>query len=377
MLTQVTVSNFRSLDANVVMRMSPLTVLVGPNGSGKSNVADVFRFVSDAMRLGLEAAITKRHGITAIRRWSAGRPNNLAFALELDLGNHRVARYGFALAGDKSEEYRVKSEEASVTADGVTTGFKVEDGAWIDGPPNLRPAVNPLSLVLPLVAGDNRFEPLAAALKNMAVYSIFPDSLREPQKYQPTTPMNEHGENWVSVLKDQEDSGWRPELLAALNRLTGDIEDLKVSPLGGYLSVQFKHSVSGNNRAKWFDAAQESDGTLRVAGMISALLQRPALTLIGLEEPELTVHAGAIPMLFDFLRQASAASQVLVTTHSADLLDLLSADDVRVVERRNGATTVAPMVERQKDSVRKRLLSLGEVLRTEGIQQESIEPSES
>ncbi len=204
----------------------------------------------------------------------------------------------------------------------------------------------------------------------MAVYSIFPDRLREPQKFDPTHPMSEHGENWVSILKEQPSGASKTELVAALAKLTGDVEDVRVEPVGGYLSVQFKHAVKDTKRPKWFDSAQESDGTLRVAGIITALSQSPSLTLVGIEEPELTVHPGAIPMIFDFLQQASSRSQVLVTTHSPELLDLVDPDDVRVVERRQGVTTVGSLATRQIEAVRTRLMSLGELVRTEGAQQQ-------
>lgn len=120
----------------------------------------------------------------------------------------------------------------------------------------------------------------------------------------------------------------------------------------------------------WLDASQESDGTLRVAGIITALLQEPPVPVIGIEEPELTVHPGAIPLLFDFLKQASRRSQVLVTTHSPELLDHLEVDNVRVVLRGPEGTGVARISAEQREAVRNRLLSLGDVLRTEGLQPE-------
>jgi predicted ATPase len=157
-------------------------------------------------------------------------------------------------------------------------------------------------------------------------------------------------------------------LISALQKLTGDIEDIKVTQVANYVVVQFRHA-SGNG-AKWFDAGQESDGTLRVAGILTALLQEPPVPVIGIEEPELTVHPGAIPLLFDFLKQASRRSQVLVTTHSPELLDQVEAEEVRVVLRGPEGTTVAPMSPPQREAVREGLLTLGEVLRTEGLQQE-------
>jgi predicted ATPase len=361
MIRKLSISNFRSLADGVEIRLGPLTALVGQNGSGKSNIVDALRFLGDCVRLGLEGAITKRSGIGAVRRWSSGHPYDLS--IDLELGN---ARYGFTLAGARSEEYRVKREEAEVIVDGEAYRYKLEENRWVEGPGDLRPQVDPLNLALPLVGGDERFRPLAEYLRGIAIYSIFPDILREPQKYDPWKPMKEHGSNWVSILKDHGKNSWKDDLLAALGQLTGDIEDLEIRPTGGYLVIRFKHS-STEKRAKWFDAVQESDGTLRFAGILTALLQRTSLSVIGLEEPELTIHPGALPLLCDFIRERARKQQVILTTHSPDLLDQLQAEEVRIVERHEGKTGVAPLDEHQREAIRDHLLTLGEMFRTEGL----------
>jgi predicted ATPase len=365
-IRKLIISNYRSLDENVTVNLGPFTAFVGSNGSGKSNVVDALHFLRDAVHIGLGGAITNRNGIAAVRRWSNGRPFNVIIDVELEVPGGS-AKYAFELAGDKQAEYRVKWEEASVLQGGSLDRFRVDSGNW-QGPERLRPQVNETSLALPTVGGDALFQPLFDALKNTAVYSVFPDTLRQPQKYNPEKPMLRHGENWVSVLQDQNEDSWKPELVAALRRLAGDIEDVRIAKAAGYLVAEFLHTSS--SRKKWFGADQESDGTLRVAGIISALLQEPPLAVIGVEEPELTVHPGALPVLVDFLRQASRRSQVVITTHSPELLDLLDVDEIRVVERRDGATTVTALKAAQKDSVRRGLLKLGEVMVAEGLQQE-------
>jgi predicted ATPase len=369
MIKRLSVSNFLSLGENVSMELGRFTALVGPNGSGKSNVVDALRFVSDAMNMGLSGAITHRNGIGAVRRWSGGHPFNTSMRLELILDSDRKATYAFELRGDSAEEYKVKAEEAMVTEGSESYRFRVENGKWLEGPPGLTPPVEERSLALSIIGGDARFQPLVHALQQIAIYAIFPDTLRVPQKYSPVKPMDRHGSNWASILKDQPNETWKPELVSALQKLTGDTEDIKVSQAASYLVVQFRHT-SPNRKPKWFDAVQESDGTLRVAGIVTALLQEPAVPVIGIEEPELTVHPGAIPLLYDFLKQASDRSQVLVTTHSPELLDLMDVDDVRVVNRTQEGTTVAPMSAEQRQAVRTGLLTLGEVLRSEGLQQE-------
>ncbi|MEO6196380.1 MAG: AAA family ATPase [Thermoanaerobaculia bacterium] len=368
MIERLSVSNYRSLGENVDLELGPFTALVGPNGSGKSNVVDVLRFVSDCMHMGLSGAISSRNGIGAVRRWSGGHPFNVKIALELALDGGHPVGYSFELKGDTAEEYRVKWEAASVSGTNGHFSFVIEDGEWLGGPEGLAPSLDGKSLALPIIGGDARFQPLVQALQQISVLSIFPDALRVPQKYSPVKPMDGHGSNWASILKDQPRDSWKPELIGALEKLTNDIEDIKVSQAASYLVVQFRHASRG--RPKWFDAAQESDGTLRVAGIVTALLQEPPVPLIGIEEPELTVHPGAIPLLFDFLKQASRRSQVLITTHSPELLDQMEAEEVRVVLRGQDGTTVAPMAASQREAVREGLLTLGEVLRTEGLQPE-------
>lgn len=372
MIQRLTVSNYRSLAENVEVHFGRFTALVGPNGAGKSNVVDALRFVSDAMHMGLSGAITHRNGIDAVRRWSGGHPYNLSIQLDLLPQPGAPAFYSFELRGASAEEYAVKSEEAMVWNGSERFRFRIEEGAWVEGPPGLTPPLSEGSLALPIVGGDVRFQPLVNALQQIAVYTIFPDTLRAPQKYSPAKPMDRHGSNWASILKDQPKDTWKPELVSALQKLTGDTEDIKVSQAASYLVVEFRHTSPTRKKQKWFGAAQESDGTLRVAGIVTALLQEPPVPVIGVEEPELTVHPGAIPLLYDFLRQASRRSQVLVTTHSPELLDLIDTEDVRVVLRGPEGTTVAPMAAIQRDAVRSGLMSLGEVMRTEGLQQQVL-----
>lgn len=375
MITNLTVSNYRSLGEDVRIRLGKFTVLVGPNGSGKSNVMDALRFIADAMHMGLSGAITMRNGIAAVRRWSGGHPFSTAIRIDLSLPEG-LAYYAFELTGSSAEEYEVKLEEAEVIQGTERVRFRIERAQWKEGPEGLRPPVDKQSLALQLVGGDARFQELVRALQNIAVYAIFPDTLRVPQKYSPGKPMSRHGDNWVSILKDQPKETWKPDLIAALHKLTGDMEDIHVAPVASYLAVQFRHT-SPNKKPKWFDAAQESDGTLRVAGIISALLQAPPVPVIGIEEPELTVHPGAIPLLYDHLMQASRQSQIIVTTHSPELLDRVQPEDVRVVMRKDGETIVALMATGQREVVKKGLMSLGEVMRTEGLQQELPLPPEA
>lgn len=362
MITDLEVTNFRSL-GHVKLALGRMCVFVGPNGSGKSNVLDVLSFVSEAVRQGLSAAVTHRHGIDAVRRRSGGHPYNVRIALRIRLADGD-AQYGFEIAGDRTEEYRVKEEWVAFSGAGqADSGFRRVGAQW-HGPSGLAPRLEAESLALTSLAGDTRYAPLAHFLADLTVYSIFPDTLREPQKFDSERPMKRHGENWVSVLRDLAKSKAKADLLAALRKLTGDIEDIRVGKAGGYIVAEFKQTVVGSKSKRWFGASQQSDGTLRVAGLLTALLQSTRPSVMGVEEPELTVHPGVIAMVYEHLAEASDQTQILMTTHSPVLLDVVDLERASLfaVERRDGETRVERVADTNLAPARDRLLSLGELM---------------
>ena len=101
MIKKLTVSNYKSLGPNTVIELDKITTFVGQNGSGKSNILDIFKFIADAMRIGLEGAITKRHGIKAVRKWSSGAPLNISFKLNI-VGEKFYADYDFEITSELS-----------------------------------------------------------------------------------------------------------------------------------------------------------------------------------------------------------------------------------------------------------------------------------
>lgn len=370
MIKQIKVSNYKSLGQNTVINFENMTVFVGQNGSGKSNIVDIFKFLSDIMSLGLEGAITKRHGIKAIRRWSSGKP--LSVIIEIKIEDIKFyGTYKFEISSHSKHDYIVKYEKAIIQYKDSTKTiyeYEINNQRWTQGLSDLMPKIDPLNLALPLISGDERIRDLGNALRNIQIYSIYPDQLRSPQLYDPNKPMEFRGNNWVSILKDLDTNIWKNELVSALHKLTGEIDDIEIKQISGYLLAKFRHGVSGKSKkAKWFDTSQESDGTLRIAGIISALLQEPNLMAIGVEEPELTIHPGAIDLLFDFFKQANKRSQVLLTTHSPELLDKIDPYQVRIVEKINEITHVNVLTEEDKVIVQNKLMSLGEIHRTKGL----------
>lgn len=52
------------------------------------------------------------------------------------------------------------------------------------------------------------------------------------------------------------------------------------------------------------------------------------------------VHVGVLPLLLEYIEQAATHTQVVLSTHSADLLDHVPMECIRVLERDEAGTSV-------------------------------------
>jgi predicted ATPase len=133
-------------------------------------------------------------------------------------------------------------------------------------------------------------------------------------------------------------------------------------------TLEFRQDMAGSKHPWKFLAQNMSDGTLRALGVLVALFQSNrdyAPTLIGIEEPETALHPAASAALREALMRASEQTQVIVTSHSPDLLDdkRLAADSFLAVVSEGGDTRIGPLDEASRDIMRQQLFSAGELLR--------------
>lgn len=111
------------------------------------------------------------------------------------------------------------------------------------------------------------------------------------------------------------------------------------SPLGAVL-------VDGVN------IGRVSDGTLRILSILLALIDRSEdpLTLL-IDEPELGIHPGLLARLLNEIDAYGSDAQVVIATHSPQVVSWARPEELRLVERTNGRTTVRSLTEAQADRV--------------------------
>ena len=373
--------NYKSIAACDI-RLGPLTYLVGPNGAGKSNLVDALRLVMDALDRPLESALRERGGIDAVRRRSTGHPHNFAIALELELPGGSGCRYALEVASRPEGAFSVKREECSVGAGPLYGGasYVVEDGqvvtftsAW------QAPAATPDRLFLVNASGVSEFRPVYEALTRMGFYNFDLRAIRDLQPPDPGERLARDGRNLASVLgrlaAEAPDTKQRIEEFLA--NIAPGIRSVDRMPAAHRETLEFRQDVRGAKNPWRFFANSMSDGTLRALGILVALFQSlperaSDVSFVAIEEPEMALHPGAAEVVFEALREASEHSQVLVTTHSPDLLDFpeIAVDEILAVEAADGVTRVGRLDEAGRGALQERLYTPGELLRMSELRPE-------
>jgi predicted ATPase len=350
--------------------------MVGPNGSGKSNFLDSLRFVSDGLRSSLDHALRERGTIKEVRRRSGGHPNHFALRYDFTLPSGDFGYYAFRVGAKQAGSYEVQTEECSIKYIlGERHYFKVQAGKLVNSSAKLSPAAVPDRLFLVAASGLPEFRPVFDALSRIQVYNLSPKEISSMQRPDPGDILRRDGGNAASVLQQLSPEA-REYVKKNLSRIVPSLIDVDVKTLASQETLEFRQSVRGQSHPWRFLASSMSDGTLRAFAVLLAVFQsmksehyRNSPLLIGLEEPEVALHPAAAKVLLSALREGSRYCQVLVTSHSADLLDNsdIEADQIISVDNRNGITKIGSIDSAGRKMLKEKLFTPGELLRLDQI----------
>ena len=371
LLRAVQIRNYRSL-SEVVVQLGGFTVLVGPNGSGKSNFVDSLAFVQEALTSTLTRAVQVRGGIEGVRRRSAGHPTNVGFRLELWLPGGRTASYSFEIAARPQGVFAVKRETCNIVEGGlIASTYDLREGEFAAAPPGIRPRIEPDRLALTVLSAVEEFREIYDFLAGMRFYSLVPEHIRDLQDPDTGISLKRDGSNAAAVLREIQvrNAEDHERIARLLGKVVPGITGVEYDHIGSKETIRFRQQV-GTKHPWAFPPINMSDGTLRVLGLLLAIFQWPPPPIVVLEEPESTVHPAAVDVLMDVFKEGQRRSQLLLTTHSPDILDSskISEEELRVVTSTNGRTHISPLGKISRKAVRERLYTAGDLMRINDLE---------
>jgi predicted ATPase len=361
MIRRVEVKNFRSLAA-VSVDLEDLTILVGPNGSGKSNFVAALQA---AWRCVTHGDVNPYLSPPQCRwRGATEADAGVGVRLELRLDGRREGVYAFEVTDDETGPF-VRREVCRVCASGGGEHvYDVREGVFVREVPGIRPKLRRNYLALPTLAATEEFGAVRDLITSMGFHHIDPRQIADPNSDPQPGRLTYDGGNAALVLHELQRSGsddYR-RLCHFLELIVPGIDAVYVEEVATG-RLQFRQAAGGD---LWvFDPWEVSDGTLGTLGVLLAIYQRGAPRFVAVEEPEATVHPAAAEIVFAALADGAYRRQVLVTTHSADILDLKEIGDqyLRVVEYEDGRTVMRPPGEAARSLVGDKLFTYGELLR--------------
>lgn len=330
-LETVSISGFKSIAAVDKLNLGAINVVIGPNGSGKSNFIGVFSFLHAVRQGHLQEYVAKAGGAEKVLYFGSKVTSKLSIRI--------------AFLNEKNQyELELKPTDSDEL---------IPTGEWVYFW-NKERYQHPLGENL--VQVGKREARIGEATTSIAsyvrrhldrwrLYHFHDTSSTSPMKK--TADINDNrylrpdGSNLASFLyylreKHQTSYSLIRRVVQRVAPFFDDflLEPQKLNP--EKIRLEWRH----RNSEAYFDAASLSDGSLRFIALATLFLQpetyRPSVILV--DEPELGLHPYAITLLASMVKQASAKTQVILSTQSPLLLDNFQPEDVLVADLVDGAT---------------------------------------
>ncbi len=356
MIEYVRIKNFRSL-VDVAVDLCPVTVLIGRSGTGKSNFVRAIRFLRDSLNL-RAVVFNADHG-------NSLHVDHIDEPLEFEIRFNIAAlesQFVYLLVFDpKTQTYTERLTKENQTL------FHHAGRKWIVVP-DVVSVPAPHGILLGAIPGlqDSTFAYIALR-SHIGCYD-FPGEVVAGSGVVGNPPDNgfaDRGENYLVVadriLGDL-------NLVKRWNRIVKCLKVLNLAVRSLTPNVPNRERIdvgyTVNTRVLTLDIRNESEGFRRFFAHLLALYQTPSKGALLFEHPESGLHPAALQALADEFKRCPEENrgQIILTTHSPQLLDYFPAESIRVVQIENHATQIGLLAPEQLSSVRDHLIFLGELL---------------
>jgi len=337
--------NFQNCDVDLTERC----FIIGANASGKSNFIDALRFLRDIAKQsgGLQTAVEERGGITKIRCLAARTQTNVSITVELGNPNEEqnLWRYHLDFAhtggGVIKKQVKIISEEVY--------SYQLKDYI-LKRPNNIEDEETLKYTYLEQATTNREFRDLLTFFQNIEYLNVIPQMVRESSSMITSfTKEDYYGRNFLEKLAKMNErtrNSYFRRINECLKIAVPQLEELQfVKDKMGVPHLEAKY-VHWRAKGSKQQEEQFSDGTLRLIGFLFALLDSKGVIL--LEEPEINLHSGIIAQIPEFIskiqrsKKSRSDSQILITTHSYDILSStgISTDEVLLLQNTQEGTTI-------------------------------------
>ena len=365
MIHRIKIKNFRSLDVDVVL--DPLTVLIGRSGAGKTNFVDALR--------------TLRNYLQGHQQYDNVKPitgkADLPLEYEITFGVDQLHEGKFTYVIKTVFSRHSSNQTFALTEEKLTFGnstlFHRTHNEWVVPPPvhgtdeylNQYPAP-----CIALLKGNQKISIAYIALSTGIGCYDFPSHVcrgMEKEHNSMTSGLSDDGKNVNAIFDEIKHDLTRIDSWNRINdyvRVMNDtIETIDQTEQRGGISVTHRFG----NMSVLLPIRNESEGVRRFLAHLLAFHQKPPKQIMVFEEPERGIYPAAFAALAGEMKNcySNGQGQVVLTTHSPEMLNLFEPENIRVVEMQDGITRIGGIAKEQMEALRENLLYPRELLTVE------------
>jgi len=347
-ITDFTLKNWKNFQQIYRADLPDLVYIIGANAAGKSNLLDAFRFLRDISLTaaakpsagGLQHAISLRSGLSKIRCLNAKKQNFIEIKIRLeDSRDHWT--YLLRLKGEGKGNHRVVVEKEQVFRNAIEVLSRPDT---LDRGDKERL----ISTSLEQTNSNKDFRSIAHFFSATTYLHLVPQLLKFSKEIGgevlPKDPFGQAFLQRIANTPEKTRISRLKRIEQALSIVVPHFKQLQYATdrMGQpFLKANFEH---WRKKGAWQEQNQFSDGTLRLIGLLWALMDGDSLLL--LEEPELSLNeeiVGRIPELISIvLKRNKTDRQIFITTHSKVLLsqNSIGSNDVIALKPTNTGTVL-------------------------------------
>jgi len=381
-IERIHVENFKSF-AELDIELSRFHVVIGSNAAGKSNFISIFKFLRDITKHGIINAIAMQGGSEYLRNTNIGPSRDLVIRVvyqpeqkvEILEQECRQTPLLTIQACRSSYEFAIRFEGPgdgfSITRDRLIIGCEVMSCDHAGKPTNNKKKIGRgeiqvtneggnLTYLVDLPAGFPLTEqelipfyfrgkelsektllletPYAYPLPHVekffdriAVYDIDPKLLKKGVAITGKRDLEEDAGNLALVLKniigDPDKKRKFSNLLRDVLPFVEDFSVKKFMDISLILTLRERYAKNHD-----LPSTSLSDGTMTIFALIIALYfeDKP---LIIIEEPVSHIHPFLVGRVITMMKESSKRRQVMITTHSSEVVKHASIDDLLLISR--------------------------------------------
>jgi predicted ATPase len=342
-ISSIELANWKNFKA-VKVDLTDRVYLIGPNASGKSNFLDALRFLRDLVSPGggLQKACLDRGGVSKIRCLAARSNPHIEISVELADDDALLWRYELSFTQDNNRIPRITRERAFCGREMILS--RPDEPDRKDIPRLSQTAIEQIN-------ANAKFREIAKFFESILYIHLVPQIIRNPgsllDKAGALDVYGNHFLERVAKTAERTRNARLKRIESALVVAVPQLKELKLeTDVRGapHLVGVYEH---WRPKAGKQSEEQFSDGTLRLLGLLWALQEGEGPLL--LEEPELSLHSGVVRRISSLVyrMQRIKKRQVLISTHSVDLLTDpgIGAEEVLLLKPETEGTEVIPSVK--------------------------------